>query len=144
MKKTITKHGISSTDKIHVFFFIVAPEDNNKLLLRILSRLMDITERNNFLQNILSQKTAREVKEYLLHNDRYISLKLNENNKLHQQFINHKIKNINFPKDILVALIERGDESVTPNGDTVLEANDVLTIIGKPDKLRAFRNNYNI
>ncbi|MFO7829813.1 MAG: amino acid permease [Bacteroidales bacterium] len=144
IKKKITKHGISSTDRIHVFFFIVAPKDNNKLLLRILSRLMDITERKNFLQDILSQTTAREVKEYLLHNDRYISLKLDEKYELHNKFIGNKIKNIDFPKGILIALIERGDETVTPNGDTVLTVNDVLTIIGKPEELKLFRNKYKI
>jgi len=144
LKKTVTKYGISSTDKIHVFFFIVAPEDNNRLLLRILSRLMDITERENFLKDILAQKTAREVKEYLLHNDRYISLKLDKENELHQIFINHKIKNINFPKGILIALIDRNDETITPDGETILQANDVLTIIGKPDKLKVFRSHFKI
>ncbi|MFP4025160.1 MAG: amino acid permease [Thiohalospira sp.] len=144
IRKKVTKHGISSTDKIHVFFFIITPKQNNKLLLRILSRLMDITERENFLPTLLSLKTAREVKEYLLHNDRYVSLRLDKNNNLHQDFINQKIKNINFPKGILIALIDRNNETLTPDGETILKSNDVLTIIGKPDKLKFFRNKYKI
>ncbi|MFO7827049.1 MAG: amino acid permease [Bacteroidales bacterium] len=144
IKKKITKHGINSTDKIHVFFFIVAPQNNNKLLLRILSRLMDITERENFLVDLLSKQTPREVKEYLLHNDRYVSLQLDENNSLHSHFINQKIMDIDFPTGILIALIERGDQTVTPDGNTILQGNDILTIIGKPDKLKQFRNQYKI
>ncbi|MGM0497744.1 MAG: amino acid permease [Bacteroidota bacterium] len=139
IKKDVTKHGISSTDRIHVFFFIVAPKENNKLLLRILSRLMDITERDNFLEVLLSKKSAREVKEYLLHDERYISIVLDENYPVHRRFLNRKIKEIDVPNGILVAIIERGDETITPDGDTMLLHNDVVTIIGKPDRLKLFK-----
>ncbi|MFP4042874.1 MAG: amino acid permease [Bacteroidales bacterium] len=138
IKKEVTKHGISSTDKIHVFFFIVAPVENSKLLLRILSRLMDITERENFLDELLAKKSTREVKEYLLHDERYVSIVLDENNPAHKNFLNRKIKEIDVPKGILVAIIERGEETITPDGNTTLLHNDVVTIIGKPDRLKLF------
>ncbi|MEE4196739.1 MAG: amino acid permease [Bacteroidales bacterium] len=140
IRKKVSKHGINSTDKIHVFFFIIAPEENNRLLLRILARLMDITERDNFLKNLITTQNAREVKEYLLHNERYISLLLDSKNKLQQPLIDRKIKNIDFPKGILIALIERNNDIVAPDGETVLQQGDVLTIIGKPDALKLFRN----
>lgn len=46
---------------------------------------------------------------------------------------NHKwcgksIQELNLPKDILVAMIKRGDESIIPRGKTMLEENDIVVI----------------
>lgn len=139
IRKKITKNGITSEDNIHVFFFIVAPSDDQKLLLRILSRLLDITDRENFHEEITSKKTAREVKEFLLYHKRYISFRLNPNSNICVHFIGKKIKDIDLPKGLLIAIIERGSESITPGGDTVLKEKDLLTIIGHPDKLKEFK-----
>ncbi len=142
IRKKITKNNVTSEDTIHVFFFIVAPSDDNKLLLRILSRLLDITDRENFHQAITSKQTAREVKEFLLYHERYISFRLKPTNKVCQHFIGKKIKDIDLPKGLLIAIIERGGESITPGGDSVLKEKDILTILGHPDKLKEFKKQY--
>ncbi len=142
IRKKITKKNVTSEDTIHVFFFIVAPSDDNKLLLRILSRLLDITDRENFHQAITSKQTAREVKEFLLYHERYISFRLKPTNKVCQHFIGKKIKDIDLPKGLLIAIIERGGESITPGGDSVLKEKDILTILGHPDKLKEFKKQY--
>ncbi len=142
VKKKIIKNEIASEDTIHVFFFIIAPSDDNKLLLRILSRLLNITDRENFHQAITSKQTAREVKEFLLFHERYISFYLNPSNNVCLHFIGKKIKNIDMPKGLLIAIIDRGGESITPGGDTILMEKDTLTIIGQPDKLKEFKKQY--
>ncbi len=142
IRKKITKNNVTSEDTIHVFFFIVAPSDDSKLLLRILSRLLDITDRENFHQAITSKQTAREVKEFLLYHKRYISFRLKPTNNVCQHFIGKKIKDIDLPKGLLIAIIERGGESITPGGDSVLKEKDLLTIIGHPDKLKEFKKQY--
>ncbi|MFP4619921.1 MAG: amino acid permease [Bacteroidales bacterium] len=140
IEKKVQKHGIHSTDKINVFFFIVAPREDSKLLVRILSGLIDIAEREDFLDNLLSKRTEKEVKEYLLHNDRYINITLDANNPFHRNYINKKVKEIIVPKGILLAIIERGNETITPDGDTVLKDKDTLTIIGNPKRLKLFQS----
>jgi len=40
-----------------------------------------------------------------------------------------KIIDLKFPKEALITLIQRGDLYLTPNGSTILEAGDVLTIV---------------
>ncbi len=142
IRKKIAKDDISSEDTIHVFFFIVAPSNDHQLLLRILSRLLDITDRDNFHQAITSKQTAREVKEYLLHHERYISFRLQPTNKACLYFIGKKIKEIDLPKGLLIAIIERRGESITPGGDTVLLEEDILTILGQPEKLKEFKKKY--
>jgi amino acid transporter/mannitol/fructose-specific phosphotransferase system IIA component (Ntr-type) len=142
IRKKIVKNKIKSEDTIHVFFFIVAPSEDNKLLLRILSRLLDITDREHFKEEITSKQTPREVKEYLLHSERYINLRLSPYSQACLHFIGKKIKDIDLPKGLLIAIMERNGESITPGGETMLMEHDLLTIIGHPDKLKEFKKRY--
>lgn len=45
------------------------------------------------------------------------------------------IKNIGIPKDCTLAMITRGDELIPPKGDTVIQAGDLVTVVGKPDTI---------
>ncbi|MBP7765695.1 MAG: potassium/proton antiporter [Deltaproteobacteria bacterium] len=47
------------------------------------------------------------------------------------------ILNLGFPKDILITLIIRGEEYITPRGDTVLEEGDVLLLLASAESLPA-------
>mgnify|MGYP006285552805 CR=1 FL=1 len=139
IKKITSHHGIKSEDTIYISFFVVAPSNDHKLLLRILSRLLDITERENFINDVISKQTAREIKEFLLHDERFMNIKLVSTNSACNKFIGKKIKDIDFPSGALIAIIERNNESFTPNGNTELFENDILTVIGSPEKLKNLR-----
>ena len=43
--------------------------------------------------------------------------------------VNHEIMNLKLPKTALIVIIERDDKYFTPNGSTVLEAGDRLTVL---------------
>ena len=43
--------------------------------------------------------------------------------------IGKKIVELNFPKDAIIALIKRSDKYITPNGSTVINADDLLIVI---------------
>lgn len=40
-----------------------------------------------------------------------------------------KIVDLGFPKTAIIAMIKRGDKYITPNGSTIIEANDVLIVL---------------
>jgi mannitol/fructose-specific phosphotransferase system IIA component (Ntr-type) len=129
--KPVVKNGITSEDYINVFFFLVNPAEETRQQLRMMSRLIDIIERENFVDKILTLKNHRQIKEYLLHNERYITLQLLAGT--HQsEMIGKQLKEIKFAADILVALVERDSKTFPPKGDTILIENDILTIIGEP------------
>jgi len=48
------------------------------------------------------------------------------------------LRKLNSPVGIRLALVSRGDQHFVPDADTVLEADDVVTIFGEPRKLREF------
>ncbi|MDD2278642.1 MAG: amino acid permease [Bacteroidales bacterium] len=141
VEKPVEKSGISSEDNIRIFFFLLNRTDNPKLQLRILSRLMDIVERKQFVEHICSTTNEREMKEYLLHNDRYITLELLSNTTT-DHLINKMLKETRFPQDVLVAMVQRKDKVLTPRGDTLLLEGDIITIIGEPKGIKSLFDIY--
>lgn len=141
ISKPVGKGGILSEDNIKVFFFLVNPAQESRLQLRMLSRLMNILERENFVQNMMAQTNDREIKEYLLHNERFITVRLLQNT-VQAEMIGRQLKEIKLPPDVLVALVERDARSFAPHGYTVLQENDVLTIIGEPRSVRQLFDHY--
>jgi basic amino acid/polyamine antiporter, APA family len=131
IRKPVVKGEISSEDNVRVFLFMLNRTDAPKQQLRLLSRLMDIVDRENFVENICGITNPREIKEYLLHNDRYITLHLLRGTQ-QEEFIDKSLKEITLPGDVLVAMVQRKNQIFTPRGDTVLREGDIITIIGEP------------
>lgn len=141
VRKPVSKGGISSEDYIRTIFFLVNPTTQARQQLRMLSRLTDIVERDNFVADFLGFKNERQAKEFLLHNERYISVQLSENT-VQYDMVGKKLMEISFPAGVLVAIIERKGETLTPKGDTQLFENDILTIIGEPKSISQLIKKY--
>ncbi|HOP05390.1 MAG TPA: amino acid permease [Tenuifilaceae bacterium] len=141
IEKPVEKGEISSKDNIRVFFFLICPTENPKLQLRLLSRLMDIVERIDFIEQILTLTNEREIKEFLLHNERYITLELIRNTTT-EHLIDKMMKEIRFPQDVLVAMVQRNEQIITPRGDTQLKEGDIITIIGEPKGVKQLFEKY--
>lgn len=141
INKPVVKNGIASEDFIRVFFFLVNPAKEPRQQLRMLSRLIDIIERDSFADDILKLKNHREIKEYLLHNDRYITIQLLPDT-VQANMIGKQLKEVKYPSEVLVALVERNGATFAPNGNTRLLENDVLTIIGEPKSINQLYEQY--
>jgi len=98
-------------------------------------------ERENFCDEILKLKSEREIKEYLIHNERFITVLLSPDNP-QEELIGKQLKDIKMPPNVLIALVERGLETFTPNGLTTLLENDILTILGDPKSISQLFNKY--
>lgn len=52
--------------------------------------------------------------------------------------VGKEIKKISLPKGCTLAMITRGDELIPPRGETMIQAGDLITVVGKPnDVLKA-------
>jgi len=141
VRKPVHKGGISSEDYIRIFFFLVNPTAESRQQLRMLSRLVDIIERPDFLSEALAINSDRALKEYLLHNEHYVTVELIPGTN-QAEVIGKQLKDIKLPQEVLVALIERDGETITPHGATVLQKYDVLTIIGEPKSINILIDKY--
>jgi amino acid transporter/mannitol/fructose-specific phosphotransferase system IIA component (Ntr-type) len=130
IEKPVEREDGVSREKIKVFFFLVNDANNPKQQLRMLSNILNIAERDHFIKDIFAAPTDRKVIEYLLHGKRYVSFRLRKGEPS-GRLIDQKIMDVKLPQDVLVMLIDRGNTSFAPKGNTVLRENDVLTIIGE-------------
>ncbi len=141
ISKPIHKNGFKSEDVIKVFFFLINDEENPRRQLRMLSGIMDIAERDHFVKDMLACTTNREVIEYLLHDKQYISIKLEKDNPT-EVFMDKKLMQVQLPPDVLVVLVERNNSFFAPNGKTLLQENDTITIIGSTHSINEMVDQY--
>ncbi len=124
-------HEVEDEQTVKAIFFLVSPEDNPTMHLRILAQIAGRVDEAQFAVEWENAKDELELKESLLHDTRFLSLCLRKNGNSNP-LIGKTIKEINISDECLIALIRRGGNIVVPKGHTVLEEGDRLTIIGEP------------
>lgn len=55
-------------------------------------------------------------------------------------YINQTLKEISFPKDVLISAIIRNGDLITPYGDTKIEAEDILYILVSKQRIKELKN----
>ena len=125
-------NGRDATPPLHAILFLISTRSDPRRHLRFLSTLARRLEEPSFMREWRSARDEQELKETLLHHERYLSLQLVKNHRT-EEFIGKPISEIDLPARVLVALVQRGDDTaIVPSGSTVLEAGDRLTVIGEP------------
>jgi amino acid transporter/mannitol/fructose-specific phosphotransferase system IIA component (Ntr-type) len=120
---------------IRAVFFLVSGEADPGRHLRILAQLAGRVEEGSFMPAWLESRHEQELKETLLRDDRFFSLKLRSGTST-ESLVGHAINELALPPGCLIALIRRYGEMIVPQGRTVLREGDRLTIIGAPAGLR--------
>ncbi len=127
---------------IHAFFYLISPNENPGQHLRILAQIAGRIDDENFLKDWLDASDEQELKEILLRDERFLSLRIRKNTPS-SVFIGRSLKDIRMPEDCLVAVIRRRGETIVPRGLTVLLEGDRLTIIGDAQGIKQLNNKYN-
>lgn len=134
--------GEHASDKpVYAFFFLVSPDDSPGQHLRILAQIAGHVDDNRFMKNWLSAKNEPELKEILIRDERFLSLRLHSDLNT-ASLIGHAIRDLQMPKGSLIALIHRHAEIIIPRGSTVLQEGDRLTIIGEPLEIQQLNQKY--
>lgn len=119
------------SEPVYAFFFLVSPKDDEGEHLRTLATLANRTDDEQFLVEWRAATDEQEVKESLLHHERYLTLDLLSGTNT-EEFIDRRVRDLNLPAGVLVALIRRQGQIIVPSGPTNLEEGDRVTIIGNP------------
>jgi NhaP-type Na+/H+ and K+/H+ antiporter len=123
---------------VYAIFFLVSPDNQPTLHLRILAQIAGRVEESSFSEEWDSAKDELELKEALLHDDRFLSLCVRKGEST-ETLIGRRIKEINFPVGCLVALLRRGVDVIVPDGDTVIKESDRLSIIGSIEGMKILK-----
>ena len=126
---------------VHALFFLVSPEDTPTQHLRILAQIAGRVDDDSFADEWKVARNEQELKESLLHDDRSLSLIVDETKKTNNM-IGKALKDIKFPEGCLVALLHRSGQTLIPKGNFVFEEGDRLTIIGDPKGLKEIINQF--
>ncbi|MEE3266696.1 MAG: amino acid permease [SAR324 cluster bacterium] len=132
---------ISLQGPIHAFFFLVSPSENPGQHLRILAQIAGRVDDEDFLKDWLAANDEQELKEILLRDERFLSLRIRSNTPS-SVLIGRSLGEIRMPEGSLVALIRRKGETIIPRGQTVLEEGDRLTVIGDAHGIEKLNNEY--
>jgi amino acid transporter/mannitol/fructose-specific phosphotransferase system IIA component (Ntr-type) len=122
---------LDTSEPVYAFFFLVSPKDDEGEHLRTLATLANRTDEKQFLVEWRAAANEQEVKESLLHHERYLTLHLLSGTNT-DEFIDRAVSDLNLPAGVLVALVRRDDRITVPSGDEVLREGDRVTIIGNP------------
>lgn len=127
--------------EINAIFFLVSPEENPKQHLRILAKIAGRVDDETFMEEWMAAENDQQLKEVLLRDDSFLTLKLVHGNKS-EVMINKQIKEIHMPEESLIAIINRDGLPIVPKGDKSLKEGDRLTIIGDKRGIVEFRKLY--
>jgi len=122
---------LDTSEPVYAFFFLVSPREDEGEHLRTLATLANRTDDEQFLVEWRAATDEQEVKESLLHHERYLTLHLLSGTST-EEFIGKSLSELNLPAGVLVALVRRDGQITVPSGSTTLEEGDRVTIIGNP------------
>lgn len=127
--------GVDGSEPVYAIFFLVTPESDQSVHLRTLATLASRTDEEDFLVEWRSANDEQEIKETLLHHERYLTLQLLSGTNT-ETFIGERVRDVNIPAGNLVALIRRRGDIIVPNGSTRFSEGDRVTIIGDPNGIQ--------
>jgi len=119
------------SEPVYAFFFLVSPKDDEGEHLRTLATLANRVDEEQFLVEWRAATNEQEIKESLLHHERYLSLHLLSSTST-EELIDRSVSDLNLPAGTLVALVRRNGQIHVPSGGTTLQEGDRMTIIGSP------------
>ena len=133
--------GERHENRVHAVFFLVSPEEDPGQHLRMLAELASRIDQDDFMERWLAARTEVELRELVLRDDRYISLRLVADSPT-ASLIDREIRDLSLPAACLVAAVRRDGSTHVPHGSTRLQAHDRLMIIGDREAIQHLYETY--
>ncbi len=131
--------GEGVDDRLHdvrAVLILLSPADDHGYHLRLLGHLASLAEQDGFLDRWMEAKTPQELKAALIDDEHLLTL-IAEPGRGAGVWIGRPLYELDLPPSTLIAFIRRGAAVVVPQGDTVIERGDAVTVIGSPAAVRA-------
>ncbi len=126
---------------LHALFFLVSPEEAATPHLHILAQIASHVSSTGFMDEWLGAEGADGLKEVLLHEDRFLSVRIREEGPT-ASLSGREVREADFPQEILLVLVERSGTPLVPQAHTELRAGDRLTFLGSEEGVDELRQRY--
>ncbi len=117
--------------RTQALLFLLSPEGRLTEHLRRLAQLVTSVEAETFEDEWRRAHDEQALLETLLRDERYASVTVGAADAP-ADLADKRLKELDLPGNLLVALVRRGDRTIVPDGDTLLRPGDRLTVIGTP------------
>ncbi|MEP0547394.1 MAG: amino acid permease [Rhodothermales bacterium] len=131
----------AASEAVYAIFFLVSPAGHPGTHLRMLAGLASRLDEEHFMEEWQAATNEKELKEALLHHERYLSLHLDPGTAA-ADFVGKALRELRLPPGNLVALVRRRGRLLVPSGSTVLEEGDQITLIGNPEGIARLYETY--
>lgn len=133
--------GEETEATLTAIFFLFSPDSDPSRHLRILAQIAERSDEESFAGEWQEAANDQELKETLLHNDRFTSIIVGRD-ELTADLVNHLLRDLDLPEGCLVAMIRRGNHVYVPDGGTMIRTGDSLTFIGDEAGIRELQDRY--
>lgn len=123
-------------DGVHAVLVLLSPASDHGYHLRLLGHLASLAEQDGFLDRWAEADTPQELRAALVDDEHLLTL-VAEPGRGAASWVGRPLRDLDLPPSTLIAFIRRGTTVVVPEGDTVIEEGDAVTVIGAPDAVRA-------
>ncbi|NNM35366.1 MAG: amino acid permease, partial [Gemmatimonadetes bacterium] len=131
---------LATDEPVRAIFFLVGTEENPGRHLRILAQVARRVDQDAFMPEWLAAGTRQQLKEALFRNERLLVMTLSDG--IGGDLVGRRLRELTIPTGTLIAMIRRDDEMIIPQGETVLQAEDRLTILGRAEGISTLRRRY--
>jgi amino acid transporter/mannitol/fructose-specific phosphotransferase system IIA component (Ntr-type) len=119
-------------------FFLLSPEQEPGLHLRILAQLAGRLEASDFRAQWGRASNEQTIKEALLRDERFLSFVIDDQ-PTGEAWAGRTLSEVEIPAGTLVAMVRRGQGTFVPGLRTKLQAGDRLTVVGQAEGIRRLR-----
>lgn len=134
---------VEPEQQVHALFFLISPEADAAQHLRILAQIAGRVDEASFAEAWAGAANEDEIRQVILRDDRFATIVVtSEARATGPPLCNQLVRNLELTPGCLIAIIQRGAESIIPSGRTVLQAGDRLTVIGQPEGIALLREFY--
>ncbi|MDX1700444.1 MAG: PTS sugar transporter subunit IIA, partial [Melioribacteraceae bacterium] len=134
-------HEAEETRDVKGLFFLVSPENNPTQHLRLLAKIAERLDDDQFIEKWDSAKNENELKNALLFDEEFFTLNVSYEDKTNI-LIGAQIKTLEIPQNCLIATIRRTGKTIIPKGNTELREGDHLVFIGDSEGIKELRKQY--
>ena len=126
---------------VYAVIFLLSPEGDAAQHLRVLAQVAQHVDDERFMKDWLAADSEQKLKEILLRDDRYLSVRLREGSAA-SEMVGKALRELDLPEGSLIALIHRAGKMTVPSGSTVLKEDDRLTIVGQPESIQQLKERF--
>ena len=128
-------------EKLHSLIYLMSSAQRSGQHLRILAHLAEMIDVIDFKERWLKAKDEAELREILLRDERFINLRLSEDDPT-KELIDKRIRDLDLPGSTLITVIKREGSIIYAHGTTRLKKGDRLSLIGEKTDIKEVKEKY--